>query len=136
MLVRRRHLLLRVLKIRAIVDATNIYDLPELVPVIIQCHKPVTTIVIGNGFHFSRLLEVSNQPNHNFFYQVDCMIDDIRLGYLIFLSFLFFGMYILTDMRLFMIIANLPTLYFLYIFYFLRKSLILITAVGTKPNLV
>jgi hypothetical protein len=116
--------------VRAIVNATEIYELPELIPVIIPCTKPVTAVIIGNGFHFSRLLEVKNVPNSHFFYQVECLIDDIRLGYLLFLTLLFFGMYILTDMRLFMIIANIPTLYFLFVFYFLRKSLILITVVG------
>ena len=123
-------MLLRLLKIRAIVNSTDIYDLPEVTPVVIPCRSMVTHVVIGNGFHYSRLLEVSKVPHRNMFYQVDCLIDDIRLGYLIFLSLLFFGMYLLTAMSLFIIAANIPTLYFLYVFYFLRKNLILITAVG------
>ena len=122
--------MLRLLKIRAIVNKLEIYELKEATPLLIPCNDPITAVVVGNGFHFSRTLEVNNQFQGTFFYQVDCMIDDVNLVYLTCLTVILFGMYLLTDMRGFMLIANFPVLYMLYVFYFQRKGFILITAVG------
>ena len=122
--------MLRLLKIRAIVNKADIFELNEAQPLTIPCNDSITTVVVGNGFHFSRTLEVSRQFTGTLFYQVDSRIDDINLLYLIFLTLLFFGMFLLTEMRGFMIIANLPLLYLLYVLYFMRKNFILITAIG------
>ena len=134
MLVRGRHLLLRLLKIRAIVGSKEIFEIPAATPIIIPCRNPVTSVIISNGFHFSRELEVTRVPYTTFFYQVDCRIDDIQLYYLAFLCFLFFGVFILTDMRIFMLLANIPILYLMFVLYIQRKNFIVITAVGMKAK--
>ena len=122
--------MLRLLKIRAIVNRSEIYELNEATPLVIPCNDRITTVVIGNGFHFSRTLEVNKQFQGTFFYQVDCIIDDVNLVYLTCLTIILFGMFLLTHMRGFMLVANFPVIYMLYVFYFQRKGFILITAVG------
>lgn len=135
MLLRQKHILLRVLKLRAIVNSNKIIELPEMVPVIIASNTPTTKLVIGNGFHFSKELEVASIPGNNFFYEINCIIDDIRLFYLIFLSLLFFLIFIITNLMVFMVIANLPVLYLCYVFYFLRKNFVIINPMGVRNDL-
>ena len=121
---------MRVLKVRVIVNETDIYELPEGVPLTLPCVTPITSVVIGNGFHFSRALVVTAQEEGAYVYTVDCIIDDINLVFMTIMTFVFFGFYIWTGLKGLLIAANIPPLYFVYAMYFMRKSFILIKAVN------
>lgn len=97
---------------------------------IIPCTSSTLSMVMSNGFHFSRNVEIRYEPNATFLYQVESAIDNYRLITAICVAIFLFVMYVITDMRALMIIANIPVLYILYVFYFQRKNFIQVTPLG------
>lgn len=122
-MLRHRHLLLRVLKLRAVINDTSIYELKEKQPVIINCKEAVIRIIITNGFHCSREVVIHQKPG-TYFFEVESYIDDIQLLTGLMLALLFFLIFIFSGVRFFMLMANLPILVFLYVFYIKRKNFI------------
>lgn len=118
------------LKLRAVIDGSHIVELVYGQPAVIECKLKSTTVVITNGFHYSRTLELNTEPAAVYIYQVDCQIDNIRMFTGIFISLMLFSIYILIGLAGFMIAANLPILYMLYVFYGGRKDFIILNPVG------
>ena len=120
MILRHRHLLLRLLKLRIVVNDHEIYECREQKPVVITDTKPGTFFTISNGFHSSRRMSV-NKNSGLLFYEVGSFIDNIQLLTGFVLTLLFFLIFIFTGIRLFMIAANLPLL-IMFILVFLKKK--------------
>jgi hypothetical protein len=132
-ILRHRHLLLRILKLRIVVDGHDIYECREKEPAIIPCNRNVTRIVVTNGFHISRVVSVKAKPGIHF-YEVESYIDNIQLLSGLFLTLFFFNIYIFTGIRFFMLAANLPILIVLFIFYIKRKTLIQVHLLKTQQQ--
>jgi hypothetical protein len=115
---------LRLLKLRVIVNEHDIYELREREPLVILCKDgEVVNIIVTNGFHFSRKIKMRyNTANH--FFEVESFIDNIQLLTAAVLTLIFFGVYIFSGVKLFMLFANLPLLIMLFIFYWKRKEFI------------
>jgi hypothetical protein len=111
--LRHRQMLLRILPLKIIFNGNQIYDFREKQPVIYNPQSTITTLVVTNGFHNSRTVMVNTKPG-TWFYEVECMFDDIQV----------ITGTIITGYRFFMIFANLPALIFLFLFYFKRKEFI------------
>jgi hypothetical protein len=120
---------MRLLPLRVIVNDREIYPLRENQPLILSANANPVKIVINNGFHYSQPLLLNTYVQDKHALQADCLLDNFRLGYGVFLLFFLFGMYWITNMRLFQFAANLPILYMLYLVYFRRKHFIFITPV-------
>lgn len=99
---------------------------------------PATTnpvkITITNGFHASQPVLLNTYLQDKYALQADCLLDNFRLGYGIFLLFFLFGMYWITSMRLFQVAANLPILYMLYLVYFKKKQFLFIVPYSPKTE--
>jgi hypothetical protein len=122
-ILRHRHLMLRVLDLRVVVNGTNIFECRERQPLVIEGTEPGTTLLVTNGFHYSRELVVPHKPGTHFF-EVESFIDDLQLITGLLMVALFFATYILTGVRLFLFLANAPVLVFLFFFYIKRNSFI------------
>lgn len=122
-MLRHNHFLLKVLGIRAVINATDIYELKEKSPVIVETQEPAVKIIITNGFHRSR--EVALHPKGGtYFFEVESLIDNIQLIAGLIFTILFFVLYIVSGIRVMMLLANVPVLMLLYFFYIKRKSFI------------
>lgn len=118
---------MRLLPVRLVVNDRDIYPLKEKQPVTIAVTANPVKIMITNGFHFSQPLLLNTYVQDKYALQADCLLDNLRLGYGFFLMFLLFGMYWITDLRVFQIAANLPILYMLYLIYFRKKDFLFVT---------
>jgi hypothetical protein len=124
MVVQQKQWLLRLLPLRIIVNGTDIYPLKAGRPVLISVLTNPVKITITNGFHYSQPVMLNTYVQEKYALTAGCLVDNFRLGYSIFLLFFLFGMYWITGMRLFQIVANLPILYMLYLLYFRRRQFI------------
>ena len=110
------------LNIRVIVNNKKIYPLLTTDPVIILVDKDHLNIVITDGFHFTKPLElVYDQPGY-FNFEVTCVLDDLHLlgG-----SFLLLVLYLLgffTGLFILKLLSFLPVIWFLYFYYINRKN--------------
>lgn len=89
----------------------------------IECTEPLTKIVITNGFHYSREV-IFHQKAGTYFYEIESGIDDIQLLTGLVLSALFYTIFMFSGIQFFMIMANAPILFLLYMFYIKKKDFI------------
>lgn len=107
----------------------EIYPVKEHSPVIITAHTNPVKITVTNGFHYTSPLLLNTYVQDKYALQVDCLLDNLRLCYGIFLLFFLYAIYFITGMRLFQVAANLPILYMLYLLYFRRRHFLFIAPV-------
>ena len=134
MILRHRHILLRLLKLRIVVNDHDIYECKEQKPVVIADIKPGTFFKLSNGFHSSRKMTV-NKNHGMLFYEIGSYIDNIQLLAGIVLTVLFFLIYIFTGIRLFMIAANLPLVIMFFLLFIKKKDFIQVHRLKTPDKL-
>lgn len=119
MILRERQLLLRALKLYVVINDTQLYELVEEKPLLINIDQLPVKITAKNGFHFSKPLYITRQFNSPLYIDVGCEADNGRLWGGVLISVLLFIMFFVTHLYLFMLLANLPLLYLVYL-YFLK----------------
>ncbi len=124
-ILRHPHILLKLLRLHVVVNQNAIYELVEKKPVQIVCDNAEMTILVTNGFHHSRIVTIRPQPGV-YFYEVESRIDNIQLIIGAILLVLLFTIFIVTGLRLFMLLANLPLVILVWQFYFKRDGFLLI----------
>jgi hypothetical protein len=121
---RKNQVLLSFLKIRVVVNNQEIYPLPNTAPVIIPLEKDHPKIVVTDGFHFTRPVElVFKQPSY-FNFDVVCAIDDLQLlaGSLLLVIFYLLGFF--TGLFVLKLISFMPIAWFLFYYYVRRRDFI------------
>lgn len=121
-ILRERQLLMRVLKPYILINDTDIYELKEGVPLIIDCHELPVKIVAKNGFHFSRPFYIRKPFASPLYIDVGCEADNGRLWGAVLLSVLMFVLFMTTGIHVFLVLANAPLLFILYKFYIKAKE--------------
>jgi len=120
--------MLSFLKIRVVVDSTEIYPLLNDQPVVIPVNDDHPKVVVTDGFHFTKPLElIYNEPSY-YNFQIACAINDLQLlgGFFLLIFFYLFGF--LTDFFLLKVVSFAPIVYFLFLYYINRKEFIRIEA--------
>ncbi|MEJ7912180.1 MAG: hypothetical protein WKF70_03425 [Chitinophagaceae bacterium] len=97
-------------------------------PVVIGTSENRSTLVITDGFHYSHTLEIHHQHRETYFLTVGCSIDDDRLLAGAILTLLFFLTGLTSGIVFIRLLSFLPTLYFVYTYYFNRRNFIKIKA--------
>lgn len=122
-------MLLSFLKIRAVVNGQQIYPLGNNQPIVITLEENHPRVVISDGFHHTKPVELVYHHLHTYYFHVVCAIDDIQM----FFGFVFIALFYLLGLGMgilfFKLICFLPILYFLYIFYFDRQDYLQLKAV-------
>lgn len=122
--MRERQLLLRVLKLYIVINDTQVYELREQEPLLITCDILPIRLVAHNGFHFSKPLYLRKHFDAPQYIGVGCEADNGRLWGAVLFSVLLFILFMVTGLRVFMILANVPLFYILYKFYIKAKEFI------------
>lgn len=123
-IARKNQVMLSFLKIRVIVNNHDIYPLLDTEPVIIPLDKDHPKIVVTDGFHFTRPLElVFHQPSY-FNFNVVCIISDMQLLVAGSVLVIFYLLGFFTNVFAFKVISFSPILWFLFFYYFNRKDFI------------
>lgn len=121
------------LKLRVVVNESDIYELKEKQPLVITGKPPFTRMVVTNGFHSSRPVKINYREGYRL-YEVESAVDNVQLLTGLFMSMLFFFIYIFSGLRFFMLFANIPILIMLYLIYMKRHDFIRIYPINPKKN--
>jgi hypothetical protein len=116
-IARRKQVLLTLLNACVIVNNKDIYPLSGSKRVIIPVEKDHPSIVVTDGFHITRPLElVYDRPGY-FNFEVTCIIDDLALlgGALILAIFYLLGF--VTGFLALKVLSFVPVICFLIIYY-------------------
>jgi hypothetical protein len=123
-ITRQKAVLFDLLKVRAIIDGKSIYILEGDKPLRIDLASAASTLVITNGFHCTRSFALNNNRQDTSSLTVACILDNDRLTAGIILTVVLFLAGLTSGILFIQMLSFLPTLYFLYSFYFNRQDFI------------
>jgi len=110
-----------------VVNNKEIYELEINKPVIIEVKQNNPKIVVTDGFHFTRPIELQYKEPSYYKFQVVCIIDDLQLAGGIMMLFLFYLLGFYTGNLVLKILSFIPVLFFVVAYYFNRRTFIKIT---------
>jgi hypothetical protein len=116
------------LEVRVIINGKEIYPLPNNNPVIIPVDDKRTKIVVTDGFHFTKPLELVYQEPSYYNFRIVCAINDLQLLGGFFLLILFYLLGFATGFFWLKLASFCPVIYFLFLYYINRKDFIQITS--------
>jgi hypothetical protein len=121
--VQKDHLLLRFLKLRLVVNGMQIYPLRKNKPVFITMTTTPSRIVVTDGFHITRPLELKYHQRTGHFNIVCAVNNDVLVGGLIFM-FMFFAMGATSGTFVLQLFSLLPIGCILFLYYIRRQEFI------------
>lgn len=129
MITRKNQVLLNFLRVKAVVNGTEIYALTINKPEVITVMENNPKVVITDGYHITKPLELVYHHLNTYYFKVICVIDNIQLfaGCLLLVVLYLIGLY--TGIFLIKLSSILPVLYFLFFYYVNRKEFLQITPV-------
>ena len=110
------------MKIRVIVNGMEIYPLEKDRPDVIFLTANRPKIVITDGYHFTKPLELVFHHIHTYYFKVVCAIDNYQLVAGAVLLLVLFLIGLLTGNVFIQAASFFPLLYFLFLFYVNRKE--------------
>ncbi len=118
--------MLRFLNTRVIVNNKEIYPLLNEQPVVIPVEKDHPEIVVTDGFHFTKPLElVYDQPGY-FNFELTCIVDDLKLLGGSFLLLILYLLGLFTGFLILKMLSFLPVIFFLFYYYFNKKNFLIL----------
>ena len=107
-----------------IVNNKEIYPLTNEDPVIIEVYDKHPRIVVTDGFHFTKPIDLNyTQPSY-YHFKVVCSIDDLQLLGNGFVLIVFYLLGFFTGTLVLKLVSFLPILYLLFAYYIDRNSFI------------
>jgi len=117
-------LLLGILNVRVIVNNKEIYPLTNDDPVVIEVYDKHPSIVVTDGFHFTKPIDLNyTQPSY-YHFKVVCSIDDMQLLGNVFVLIVFYLLGFFTGSFALKLLSFLPIFYLLFAYYIDRNSFI------------
>jgi hypothetical protein len=111
-----------------IINGKNIYALGSDEKLIITLHENNPKVVVTDGFHYTKPLEIVYHHIHTYYFRIVCSIENQHLAFgLLMMSFCFF-LGIATGFLLIKFFAFVPILYFLFLYYINKKDFLQIRA--------
>ena len=112
------------LNIRVIVNNREIYPLLTEDPVIIEVHDNHPKIVVTDGFHYTKPIDLDYKQPSYYHFKVVCVIDDFQLLGNVFVLIVFYLLGFYTGSFALKLLSFLPIFYLLFAYYIDRKSFI------------
>lgn len=120
-------MLLRLLKLRVVVNGSHIYYLDKQKPVVIPIAKNCPRLVASDGFHHTAPLQLNYQKKYTLYFKVGCIIEDDQLIVGAILLAILYGMGFTSDILVIKLLSFLPILGFLFFYYVNRKKFLKFT---------
>lgn len=111
-----------------IVNGKNIYSLSDKEKLIIPIEENNPKIVVTDGYHITKPLELVFHRVHTYYFRVACIIDNKQLAVGIALMILLFLLGFGTGFFLIKLFSFFPIAYFLFYYYINRKDFLQIRA--------
>jgi hypothetical protein len=121
-LIRKNQLLLRFLKLRVVVNGSQIYYLDKKKPVVIPVTGKSPRFVASDGFHHTRPMQLLKVKKNVHYFKVGCVIEDDQLIAGLILLAIIYTMGFTSDILFIKLLSFLPIVYFLYRYYVNRKE--------------
>ena len=109
---------------RVIVDNKEIYPLPNSEPVVIEVKDNHSRIVVTDGFHFTKPIDLTYKQPSYYHFKVICSIDDMQLLGNFFVLVVFYLLGFFTGAFILKLLSFLPIIYLLFAYYIDRRSFI------------
>jgi hypothetical protein len=107
-----------------IVNNKEIYPLTTSDPVIIEVYDNHPGIVVTDGFHFTKPVELTYKQPSYYHFKVVCSIDDFQLLGNFFVLTVFYLLGFFTGVFVLKLLSFLPVFYLLFAYFIDRKSFI------------
>jgi len=107
-----------------IVNNKEIYPLTNEDPVVIQVFDKHPRIVVTDGFHFTKPIDLNYKQPSYYHFKVVCSIDDMQLLGSIIVLIVFYLLGFFTGNLILKLLSFLPIFYLLFAYYIDRKSFI------------
>ena len=117
-------MLLSILNVRVIVNNKEIYPLTNEDPVVIEVFDKHPRIVVTDGFHFTKPIDLNYKQPSYYHFKVVCSIDDMQLLGSIIVLIVFYLLGFFTGNLILKLLSFLPIFYLLFAYYIDRKSFI------------
>ena len=115
-------MLLSILNVRVIVNNKEIYPLNNTEPVIIEIKDNHPRVVVTDGYHFTKPIDLTYKQPSYYHFKVVCAIDDMQLLGNFFILALFYLLGFLTGVFILKLVSFVPILYLLFAYYMDRNS--------------
>lgn len=112
------------LNVRVIVNNKEIYPLSNTEPVVIEVHENHPKVVVTDGYHFTKPVDLTYKQPSYYHFKVVCAIDDMQLVGNFFMLILFYLLGFFTGVFVLKLLSFLPILYLLFAYYIDRNSFI------------
>jgi hypothetical protein len=116
--------LLRFLKLRVVVNGAYIYALVRNKPIVIDIPTNPSKVVVTDGFHITQPLELNYPHLNSHAFNIACAIEDEQLIGGFFIILVLYGIGALSDNIVIQLMALIPIVYFLFLYYINRKEFI------------
>jgi hypothetical protein len=127
--VQKNHFLLRFLKLRLIVNGTYIYSLVTNKPIVVTIPTNPSKIVVTDGFHITKPLELTYSYTKTYYFKVVCGIENDQLLIGTIIGVVIYMMGVTSGLILLQLMSISPIIYFLFLYYIKRKEFIQIRPV-------
>lgn len=127
-IVKKPQLMLRLSRISVILDGKDIYPLESGHKVLIDIDHNNPVLVVTDGYHISKPLELVYHHLNTYYFRVECGMDDGQLISGLSISLLFFLTGLLTHWVIFPLLSLGPIFYILFLYYILRKDFLSLRA--------
>ena len=117
-------MLLGILNVRVIVNNKEIYPLTNEDPVVIEVYDKHPRIVVTDGFHFTKPIDLNYKQPSYYHFKVVCSIDDMQLLGSIIVLIVLYLLGFFTGNLILKLFSFLPIFYLLFAYYIDRKSFI------------
>lgn len=107
-----------------IVDNKEIYPLTSDQPVLIEVKDNHSRVVVTDGFHFTKPIDLTYKQPSYYHFKVVCSIDDMQLLGNFFVLAVFYLLGFFTGALILKVLSFLPIVYLLFAYYIDRQSFI------------
>ena len=112
MITRKNQVLLNFLKIRVVINGKEIYPLANSQPIMITVTQNNPKVVVTDGYHFTKPVELVYHHLNTYYFKVICVIDDIQLIAGVMLLFVLYLLGFYTGAFVLKLTSFLPVVYF------------------------
>jgi len=127
--LQKNQLLLRLLKLRVVVNGHYIYSLVRNKPVVIDMPTNPTKLVVTDGFHITSPLNVTYSRTYARYFTIVCVIEDAQLIIGFIMILVLYAMGLTSGIIFLQLLSMVPILYFLFLYYIRRNKFIRIQPV-------
>ncbi len=124
MVVQKNQLLLRFLRVRIVVNGTDIYSLVKNKPIEISIPTNPSKIVVTDGFHITNPIEIAYKHRHTNCFKIVCGIDNDQLIIGALICLLVYPIGSTSGLWVLQLIAFAPIFYFLFLYYIKKREFI------------